>query len=82
MQVEKAITLSLGNLEQPVISKYQFGLTVNKIYRSKVYSGEPVNLHKDFAEKADISKHLKLLLNEGVLFQSSIFTRNHMKTAN
>ncbi|MFN9607093.1 MAG: hypothetical protein ACK571_02330 [Pseudanabaena sp.] len=78
MQVEKAITLSLGNLEQPVISKYQFGLTVNKIYRSKFYSGEPVDLHKDFAEKADIAKHLKLLLNEGVLFPhknlSNIFT--------
>ncbi|MFN5925182.1 MAG: hypothetical protein ACK466_15695 [Pseudanabaena sp.] len=78
MQVEKAITLSLGNLEQPVISKYQFGLTVNKIYRSNFYSGEPVDLHKDFAEKADIAKHLKLLLNEGVLFPhknlSNIFT--------
>ncbi len=78
MQVEKAITLSLGNLDQPVISKYQFGLTVNKIYRSKFYSGEPVDLHKDFAEKADIAKHLKLLLNEGVLFPhknlSNIFT--------
>ncbi|MFN5978403.1 MAG: hypothetical protein ACK45W_03590 [Pseudanabaena sp.] len=78
MQVEKAITLSLGNLEQPVISKYQFGLTVNKIYRSKFYSGEPVDLHKDFAEKADIAKHLKLLLYEGVLFPhknlSNIFT--------
>lgn len=78
MQIEKAITLSLGNLEQPVISKYQFGLTVNKIYRSKFYSGEPVDLHKDFAEKADIAKHLKLLLNEGVLFPhknlSNIFT--------
>ncbi|MFN5967314.1 MAG: hypothetical protein ACK46E_19745 [Pseudanabaena sp.] len=78
MKVEKAITLSLGNLDQPVISKYQFGLTVNKIYRSKFYSGEPVDLHKDFAEKADIAKHLKLLLNEGVLFPhknlSNIFT--------
>ncbi|MCA6610538.1 MAG: hypothetical protein IM516_00195 [Pseudanabaena sp. M158S2SP1A06QC] len=78
MQVEKAITLSLGNLEQPVISKYQFGLTVNKIYRSKIYRGEPIDLHKDFAEKADIAKHLKLLLNEGVLFPhknlSNIFT--------
>ncbi|MFN9869038.1 MAG: hypothetical protein ACK568_18680 [Pseudanabaena sp.] len=78
MQVEKAITLSLGNLEQPVISKYQFGLTVNKIYRSKFYSGEPVDLHKDFAEKADIAKHLKLLLYEGDLFPhknlSNIFT--------
>ncbi len=78
MKVEKAITLSLGNLDQPVISKYQFGLTVNKICRSKVYSGEPVEFHKDFAKTADIAKYLKLLLDEGVLFPhknlSNIFT--------
>jgi predicted transcriptional regulator of viral defense system len=78
MQAVKAITLSLGNLDQPVISKYQFGLTVNRIYRSKVYGGETVNLQKDFAEKEDVAKYLKLLLNEGVLFPhknlSNIFT--------
>lgn len=68
MDVIKAITLSLGNLDQPIISKYQFGLTVNKIYRSKVYDNKPVNLHKDFAEKADISKYLNLLIDEGVLY--------------
>ena len=68
MDVVKAITLSLGNLEQPVISKYQFGLTVNKICRSKVYSGKPVEFHKEFAKNADIAKYLKLLLDEGVLF--------------
>jgi predicted transcriptional regulator of viral defense system len=78
MNAVKAITLSLGNLEQPVISKYQFGLTVNKIYRSKIYSGEPVDLQKDFAEKADIAEYLNLLLDKGVLFPhknlSNIFT--------
>jgi predicted transcriptional regulator of viral defense system len=78
MKAVKAITLSLGNLDQPVISKYQFGLTVNKICRSKVYSGKPVEFHKDFAKKADIAKYLKLLLDEGVLFPhknlSNIFT--------
>jgi len=68
MDVIKAITLSLGNLDQPIISKYQFGLTVNKIYRSKVYDNKTVNLQKDFAEKADISRYLNLLINEGVLF--------------
>ena len=68
MDVVKAITLSLGNLEQPVISKYQFGLTVNKICRSKVYSGKPVEFHNEFAKNADIAKYLKLLLDEGVLF--------------
>ena len=78
MDVIKAITLSLGNLDQPVISKYQFGLTVNKIYRRKVYDDKTVNLQKDCAEKRDIAKYLNLLLDKGVLFPyknlSNIFT--------
>ncbi|MGR3277303.1 type IV toxin-antitoxin system AbiEi family antitoxin domain-containing protein [Acaryochloris marina NIES-2412] len=67
MKAIKAITLSLGELDKPVVSKYQFGLIINNIYRSKVYGGEPVNLHKDFAEKSDITKYLNLLLDEGIL---------------
>jgi predicted transcriptional regulator of viral defense system len=78
MDVVKAITLSLGNLDQPVISKYQFGLTVNKICRSKVYSGKSVEFYKNFAKKRDIAKYLNLLLDAGVLFPhknlSNIFT--------
>jgi predicted transcriptional regulator of viral defense system len=78
MKAIKAITLSLGDLNKPIVSKYQFGLIVNRIYRNKVYGGEPVNLQKDFAEKSDVNKYLNLLLDEGVLSPhknlSNIFT--------
>lgn len=78
MKANKAITLSLGHLDKPVISKYQFGLIVNNIYRYKSFEGETINLQKDFAERADVNKYLKLLLNEGVLSLhknlSNIFT--------
>jgi predicted transcriptional regulator of viral defense system len=78
MKAIKAITLSLGDLDKPVISKYQFGLIVNNIYRHKVYGGQAVNLQKGFAERADVNKYLNMLLNEGVLSPhrnlSNIFT--------
>ena len=67
MKALKAITLSIGDLDKLVVSKYQFGLIVNNIYRNKVYGGKNVNLQKDFAEKTDINKYLNLLLDEGVL---------------
>ncbi len=67
MKAIKAITLSLGDLDKPVISKYQFGLIVNNIYRHKVYGGQTVNLQKGFAERADVNKYLNMLLNEGIL---------------
>src|SRR5690554_5941587 len=67
MKATKAITLSLGDLDKPVVSKYQFGLIVNSIYRTKVYRGESINLQKDFAERSDVNKYLNQLLDEGVL---------------
>ena len=78
MKASKAITLSLGDLEKPVITKYQFGLIINNIYRNKVYRGESVNLQKDFAERSDVNKYLRQLLDEGILSHhrnlSNIFT--------
>ncbi|MES9859251.1 MAG: hypothetical protein ABW160_18920 [Candidatus Thiodiazotropha sp. 4PDIV1] len=67
MKAIKAITLSLGDLDKVVISKYQFGLVVNSIYQQKTYKGESVNLQKDCAERADVNKYLNLLIDEGVL---------------
>lgn len=67
MKALKAIILSLGDLDKPIISKYQFGLAVHNIYRHKTYKGENINLQKDFADRSDITKYLNLLLDEGVL---------------
>jgi predicted transcriptional regulator of viral defense system len=78
MKAMKAITLSLGILDKPVISKYQFGLIVSRIYSGKIYGGEAINLQKNFAEGSEVNKYLKLLLDEGVISShknlSNIFT--------
>jgi len=78
MKAMKAITLSLGDLNKVVVSKYQFGLIINNIYHNKTYKGEAVNLQKDFADKSDINKYLKKLIDEGILYPhknlSGIFT--------
>jgi len=67
MKAIKAVTLLLGELDKIVISEYQLGLIVNRIYKKKSYKGEHINLQKDFAEKKDVTKYLKLLLGEGIL---------------
>ncbi len=67
MKAIKAVTLLLGDLDKIVISEYQLGLIVNKIYKHKSYKGEEINLQKEFAEKKDLTKYLKLLLGEGIL---------------
>ena len=68
MKAIKAITLSLGDLNKAIVSQYQLGLIVDKIYRNKSYRTEQVNqLQKEFAERADVFKYLNDLLDEGIL---------------
>ncbi len=67
MKAIKAITLSLGDLNKIVVSKYQFSLIVNNIYLKKTYKGEVVNLQKENADIADVNRYLKTLLEEGIL---------------
>jgi len=69
MQPIKALTLSIGDIETPVVTKYQLGVLVYQLYRQKKYKGEPVNLHKPLADSSDFNKYLHQLLNEGVLDQ-------------
>jgi predicted transcriptional regulator of viral defense system len=63
----KAFTLSLGELDTPVVTRYQLGLIAYKLYKYKEYGGEHIGLHKDLAEIQDLNKYLKKLLDEGVL---------------
>jgi len=69
MTAIKAITLSLGEFEKAAVSTYELGLIVNEVYKNKSFKGEAVkNLQKDSAEGLDLSRYLRTLLNEGVLF--------------
>lgn len=71
MKALKAFTLSLGELNLPVITEYQIGLTLHKIYRQKKYKGETVALQKDAAERRDFNKYLLSLIESGVLNKHS-----------
>lgn len=71
MKASKALTLSLGELNMPVITEYQVSLALHKIYRQKEYKGEPVALQRDAAERRDFNKYLLNLIEDGVLSTQS-----------
>lgn len=75
MKALKALTLSLGDINDPVITRYQLGLIVFRLYKLKKYKGEPINLQKSFAEAQDFSKYVNRLLDEGVLNHHKNFPR-------
>ena len=63
----KALTLSLGELNTPILTKYQLGLIIYSLYAKKEYKGDPINLTKEFAEPSDLNKYLNQLLDDGIL---------------
>jgi len=67
MKLVKAITLSLGELKTPVISRYQLGLIIFNLYKEKRYAGEAIRIQKESAELQDFNKYSRQLLEEGVL---------------
>jgi len=63
----KALTLSLGEIDKPVITRYQLGLIVHSLYQTKKYNGELLGIHKDAADGRDFNKYLNQLLDNGLL---------------
>ncbi|MDH5228438.1 MAG: hypothetical protein OEY38_00035 [Gammaproteobacteria bacterium] len=70
MKILKAITLSIGELEQPVITSYQLGLIIFNLYKTKIYKGEPItNIQKEVADSTIYNKIIRLLDSDGILIQ-------------
>jgi len=80
MEFIRALTLSLGEIKEPVITSYRLGLIIHFLYETKQYKNETITqINKDYADKKDFSKHLNNLLREGILdayrsLPSSVYT--------
>lgn len=79
MDFIKAITLSLGDIEEPVVTRYRLGVIVYQLYALKEYKGEKISrLQKNFASSAEFNQRLRGLEDTGVLrpypgFNGSVF---------
>lgn len=68
MELTKALTLSLGSLDDPVITSYQLGRVLVTLYVEKKFRGEALlKLQKDYPDGRDFSRCVGKLLDEGVL---------------
>ncbi|VAW80899.1 hypothetical protein MNBD_GAMMA12-3988 [hydrothermal vent metagenome] len=80
MEFIRALTLSLGEIKDPVITSYRLGLIIHLLYQTKQYKTESIDkIKKDYADKQDFNRHLHSLLNEGILdkyrsLPSSVYT--------
>lgn len=67
MKTVKAISLSLGELSTPVITRYQIGLIIHSLYKEKHYQGNALTLQKEAATLSDVNRYVALLEGDGVL---------------
>lgn len=67
MKTVKAISLSLGELSSPVITRYQIGLIIHTLYKDKHYKGEALSLRNETATLRDVNHYVALLEDDGVI---------------
>jgi hypothetical protein len=68
MELIKAISLSLGSLQEPVLTSYRLGIIIHRLYLSKTFNGEPLSrLLKDHASAAEFNTAVGNLIRNGVL---------------
>jgi predicted transcriptional regulator of viral defense system len=68
MDLAKAMTLSLGELTEPVFTRYQLGSVLHGLYAKKSYEGEVIEgLKQEVGEFSEFKKSLKELEARGIL---------------
>lgn len=67
LPLQTAVTLSLGELDQPVVTNYRLGLIVYNFYLRPRYNGQDLRLRKGQPEFRDFSRIVKDLTENGVL---------------
>lgn len=68
MESTKALSFSLGEVDEPVITRYRLGLIVHRLYFTKVYQGKSLNgLKKDRADLAEFDQAIADLQSIGIL---------------
>ncbi len=71
--LHKALTLSLGEINHAVLTKYQLGVLVYKLYAAGVYKKQQLCIRKDQPALGDFSRSLKRLIDAGILSESRKF---------
>jgi len=69
LPIPKAVTFSIGDLDQPVITKYQLGVIIFNLYFFGKYNGQKLRIRKTQPNLNDFNRIINELLNNGVLKQ-------------
>lgn len=71
--LRKALILAVGSTDQPVITKYQLGILVFRLYNSGAFQAQPLCRRREYIELTDFTRALRHLLDSGVLVENRNF---------
>ncbi len=72
----KAVSLHLGNRQQPVVTRYDLATILCRLYRAKKFEGKNIKIPKDTPELDDFSELKTRLLDQGTLTPDRDFPKN------
>ncbi|MEW6267656.1 MAG: hypothetical protein AB1641_31680 [Thermodesulfobacteriota bacterium] len=75
ISLDKAVALSLGDMDQPVITAYRLGLFLWRLHHAGQYQGQRLNVLKDIPEGGDFARMVAKLEEAGVLQEGKGFPR-------
>ena len=68
MNLSKAVSLSLGEVQEPVVTHYRLGLIVHQLYLEKMFQGERLSyLTKGHATATEFNEVVRQLNDAGIL---------------
>jgi predicted transcriptional regulator of viral defense system len=80
LSVARAVALSLAQLDQPVVTNYQIGLTIFRLYRTGKFQGQSLRTTKQTPNASTYSRIISDLLAVGTLNPHKSFARNSVFT--
>lgn len=78
IKLQKAIALSLGGLSQPVVTKYQLGCIIFRLYLSKTYQGQDINLRLGYPNSRAFRNAVSDLVEDGIIIQNANFSADNV----
>lgn len=70
MDFSKALSLSLGELPEPVVTRFRLGVILWQLHEKRAFKGERIErIRGDFATSAAFDRHLAFLEDSGILKQ-------------
>ena len=71
--LNKAVSLHLGTLETPIVTRYDLGAFVYGAYKTKTFRGQQIKLTKDFPEIRNLHSVIRQLVDRGILLSDRDF---------